>query len=101
MVLTEYDEKGYIAYEKRLSHAEGWTKGVANGEFRKLVQLVCKKLSKGKAPTQIAEDLEEDILTVAEICDAAVPFAPDYDCDKIVIAIKGDESQEQDDDFLF
>lgn len=97
VVLTEYDEKGYIAYEKRLSHA----KGVEDGEFRKLVQQVCKKLSKGKTPAQIAEDLEEDIHTVAEICDAAVPFAPDYDCDKIVIAIKGDESQEQDDDFLF
>lgn len=95
VVLTEYDEKGYIEYEKKLSHEEG----LADGEIKKLVQIICKKLSKGKSPAQIAEDLEEDLDTVTEICDAAGNFAPDYDCDKVFASIKGDEAQ--DDDILY
>ncbi|MDO4333268.1 MAG: hypothetical protein Q4C58_11390 [Eubacteriales bacterium] len=79
VVLTEYDEKGYIEYEKQLSREEG--------ELSKLVQLVCKKLSKGKSPVQIAEDLEENLKTVTRICDVACPFAPNYDCDQIVSKI--------------
>lgn len=92
VVLTEYDEKGYIAYEKKLSRE----KGIAEGEFRKLVQLVCKKLSKGKTPAQIAADLEEDIKTVDNICNIAGHFAPDYSCDKIVGWIKEQNGQEPD-----
>lgn len=97
VVLTEYNEKGYIAYEKKLSHKEGWTKGFADGEFKKLVQQVCKKLSKGKTPAQIAEDLEEDLDAITEICNTARTFAPDYDPDQIFTAIRGDDTQDEDD----
>lgn len=83
VVLTEYDEKGYIAYEKKLSREEGRQEGIAAGEFRKLIQQVCKKLSKGKSADQIAAELEEEPHTIRQICDAAALFAPDYDCDKI------------------
>lgn len=87
VVLTEYDEKGYIAYEKRLSHEEGLLEGRAEGELRKLVQQICKKLSKGKNAEQIAEELEEDLSKVSDICTVAGHFAPDYDCDRIVSRI--------------
>lgn len=83
VVLTEYDEKGYIAYEKKLSHEEG----LAEGELRKLVQQICKKLSKGKNPLQISEDLEEDLNIISKICNIASYFAPNYDCDQIVSKI--------------
>lgn len=42
MVLTEYDGKGYIAYEKKLSHDqgkdEGLKEGLVEGQFRKLIR---------------------------------------------------------------
>lgn len=79
VVLTEYDEKGYIEYEKQLSREEG--------ELRKLVQQICKKLSKGKNPLQISEDLEEDLNIISKICNIASYFAPNYDCDQIVSKI--------------
>lgn len=92
MVLTEYDEKGYIAYKKKLIREEGWNEGLSEGELRKLVQLICKKLSKGKAPVQIAEDLEEDLKTVTQICDAAGHFAPDHDCVRIIDRIRAQKT---------
>lgn len=92
VVLTEYDEKGYIAYEKKLSreegHKEGRREGLAEGELKKLVELVCKKLAKGKNVEQIAEELEEKTETIAGIREAADNFAPDYDCNKVVAWIK-------------
>lgn len=99
VVLTEYDEKGYIAYEKKLSHDqgkdEGLKEGLAEGQFRKLVQMICKKLSKNKTPAQIAEDLEEDIETINAICNIARQFSPDYDADKITEWIKNTESSDK------
>lgn len=62
--------------------------GKADGEKRKLIQQVCKKLAKGKALTAIADDLEEDISVIEEIYTATVPFAPDYDLDLIYEHLK-------------
>ena len=47
------------------------------------IELVCKKLSKGKSPKAIAEELEEDLSVIEVSCRAAQPFAPDYDVDAI------------------
>lgn len=49
------------------------------GKYYKLIELICKKLKRGKSPEEIAEDLEEDLETVQNICDAAVLYEPDYD----------------------
>lgn len=62
---------------------DGIQKGLIKGENRKLIQMVCKKLGKGKAPEMIASDLEEDIAVITQICDTAKLFEPDYDCDRI------------------
>lgn len=56
--------------------------------MKKLIELVCKKLSKGKSPQTIAEDLEEDPTVIEKICKAAEPFAPDYDVDAIYEAMQ-------------
>ncbi|MBO4976905.1 MAG: hypothetical protein J6C54_04060 [Lachnospiraceae bacterium] len=61
----------------------GEARGEARGEEKKLIRQVCKKLSKGKAPDVIAEELEEDLAVIAKICEAASEFAPEYDCDKV------------------
>ena len=57
--------------------------GRTEGKNEKLIEQVCKKLSKGKSPQTIAEDLEEDPTVIEKICKAAEPFAPDYDVDAI------------------
>ena len=68
--------------------AEGLTEGENNGRTKKLIELVCKKLSKGKSPQIIAEELEEDPDVIEEICRAAEPFAPDYDVEAIYEAMQ-------------
>lgn len=57
--------------------------GRIEGLNKKLIQLTCKKISKGKTPEEIADDLEENLEQIERICDAAKEYAPDYDCDKI------------------
>ena len=54
------------------------------GENKKLVDLVCRKLAKGKSPEAIAESLEEAPDAVQRICDVAAKYAPDYDTEKIL-----------------
>lgn len=58
-------------------------RGIAEGESKKLIQQVCKKLQKGKTPEAIADDLEEDISIISEICKTAGRFAPNYDYNAI------------------
>lgn len=64
----------------RDSRKEGRAEGKAEGK----IDLVCRKLAKGKTPEAIAEDMEEDISEVKRICDAAAKYAPDYDIEKIL-----------------
>lgn len=67
----------------RAGERSGEARGEARGENRKLVELSCRKLRKGKAPEVIAQELEEEMGLIQEICQAASGFAPDYDCDKV------------------
>ncbi len=67
----------------RAGERSGEARGEARGENRKLVELSCRKLRKGKAPEVIAQELEEELGLIQEICQAASGFAPDYDCDKV------------------
>lgn len=62
---------------------QGIEQGRVQGEKRKLIELVCKKLRKGKSFESIAEELEEEKEIIQNICEAAVLFAPDYECDKV------------------
>lgn len=64
-------------------HAEGHAEGLTEGEEKKLIELVCKKIRKGKNAEEIAEILEEETAVISRIYDVAVKFSPEYDCDKI------------------
>ncbi len=68
---------------------EGLEEGIEKGSLVKLIELICRKLVKGKDVWQIAEELEEDISTVTEICQGAKLYAPDYDSGKIYEFLKG------------
>jgi len=63
--------------------AEGRAEGRAEGESIKLIQMVCKKLQKGKEEKVIADELEENATVIRQIYKAAKPFAPDYDWQKV------------------
>jgi len=62
--------------------AQGEARGITAGERMHLIRLVCKKLAKGKTTEAIANELEEDIETIAGICKAA-ESAAGHDCRQI------------------
>ncbi|MBO5055364.1 MAG: hypothetical protein J6C64_03280 [Lachnospiraceae bacterium] len=68
---------------------DGLEKGLEKGKSFSLINLVCRKLQKGKTSEQIAEDLDEDLSVVMPICEAARQCAPEYDSEKIYNLLKG------------
>ena len=76
------EKSGFIKGEE-----SGFIKGEESGMLTKLISQIIRKLQKGKSPEQIAEELEEDIDLVREICKCAASFAPKYDVGKICEAM--------------
>ena len=58
---------------------EGFAEGLTKGEQLALTRQVCRKLQKQKSPEDIAEDLDESLEKIQQICDIAKEYAPDYD----------------------
>ena len=75
-------DDGVKAGEK-IGISKGISQGIERGAKRKLVELICKKLKKGKSPEEIAEDLEEELDVVREICLVAAPCGPAYEWKKV------------------
>lgn len=76
---------GVIDYEKRDSYEAGH----AAGHTEKLIELVCRKIARGKNVSQIADELEEDASTIQKIYDTATAFAPNFDITEIYKKIYG------------
>ena len=57
-------------------------RGEKNGQLQNMISLIVRKLRKGKSVEQIADELEEDMATIAPICKVAEEFAPEYDEEK-------------------
>ncbi len=57
--------------------------GIDQGATQKLIEMVCKKLRKGKSVVCIAEEVEEAYDTISQICDIAAKYAPDYNENEI------------------
>ena len=55
-------DDGFRAGEKQ-GEKRGEERGEARGESRKLIELSCRKLRKGKSPEMIAQELEAMSLT--------------------------------------
>lgn len=58
--------------------------GKAEGRIERDIELICRKLVKGKNPETIAEELEDSLDTVQRICDIAQKYAPNYDVESIL-----------------
>ena len=108
MCIFEYDEEetlrqlGQQSYEEGVAagieqgRTEGVTVGIERGreegrlvgEEQLLFRQICTKLKKGKTPEVIAEELEEDVSRVEQICEKAKSFAPEYDWKKVYEQMK-------------
>ena len=66
--------------------------GLTEGDEKRLIRQICKKLRKGTDPAQIAVELEEEEATIRLICDVAERFAPEYEEDKIYNALHKDKA---------
>lgn len=88
MLKIEYDEAKTMAHIREDSYEEGEQAGVEKGTEIKLIEMVCRKLSKNKSVEQIADELEENIDNIRSICEVAQKFAPEYDKEKIYESIK-------------
>lgn len=77
----EWEEVKVNIYQ--LGIVNGEKKGITQGEERKLIEMVCKKLRKEKTPDIIADELEEELEIIQSICKVAVTFAPEYKCSDV------------------
>lgn len=66
----------------------GISQGINRGKYEKLVEQVCKKLKKGYNVKQIADMLEEEEVTIQQICEVAEKYAPEYDVKTILKELK-------------
>lgn len=92
--LEGFIEEGRIEGRKegrQEGRQEGWKEGRQEGSQTKLIDLVCRKLRKGKDAIEIADALEEELPVVERICKAARELGTDCDVQKIYQKIYGME----------
>lgn len=63
---------------------QGIEQGVDIGEKRKLINIISKKIAKGKSITEIADMLEENEEEIQQLYNIVVKYAPDFEIDKIM-----------------
>ena len=71
----DYDEEGRMRVERE--------EGREEGDIRRLLTLITKKVLKRMDINTIASELEEEPETIKPLYDAVIAAAPDYDIDKI------------------
>lgn len=79
MIYTQFnmDDALEVRYE------EGFEDGAEKGDMLRLIKMVYRKLQKGKAPSVIAEELEEELAVIEKICKVVNACGADGDMDKI------------------
>lgn len=79
------ENKGDIAMCEILDYFEnkGKLEGQTEGERKKLISLVCKKVSKGKTLSIIADELEETEDNISPIYEIVKSHAPEFDIETI------------------
>jgi hypothetical protein len=68
-----------------------YDQGKAEGSELKLIQMVCRKMEKGKTIAIIAEELEEKEDEIKKIYDIALKCAPNYDSEQIYAELNKDK----------
>ena len=80
-LLYEARQKAINDYNTQMY--SNWHNGYSEGEEKKLIELICKKMKKNCSAEEIADLLEEDKAKVETIYNTALDFAPDYNIEKI------------------
>lgn len=57
--------------------------GFIKGYKRRLIDMICRKLRKGKEAAEIAEELDEEFEKINAICNIAAKYAPAFDDKKV------------------
>ncbi len=70
---------------------QGKAEGKAEGSELKLIQMICRKMEKGKTIAIIAEELEEKEDEIKKIYDIALKYAPNYDSEQIYAELNKDK----------
>lgn len=88
VAMARHNRKWRVEYMKTFVHdidvrREGRMEGIELGESLTKISLVCKKLRKGKSVEMIADEMEENVSKIADMCDIASEYAPGYDEDKV------------------
>lgn len=96
MSIYEYDEKLHEKTMMEIGREEGFSgghaSGLAEGDTRRLLLQIIKKIKKSKSAAQIADELEEDITVIQPLYDIALQFAPEYNIDVILTALLTNKS---------
>lgn len=88
-LLYEARQKAINDYNTQMY--SNWHDGYSEGEEKKLIELICKKMKKNCSAEEIADLLEEDRAKVETIYNTALDFAPDYNIEKIWNKLGGAE----------
>ena len=80
MSLFEYDEKKH----ERTMLEIGREEGREDGDIRRLLSLIRKKVQKGKSIDQIADELEEAVEIIQPLYEIVLRYAPDYNISDIL-----------------
>ena len=88
-IQIKVDEEGKVKMSRatEVLIERGMEKGKKEGENKHLIELICKKLAKGKSVEVIADEVEESADKVQKICDVIGEISQDYDVDKIYEAM--------------
>ena len=71
----------------------GIQRGLEQGEQKKIVSQVCKKMAKGYTVEKIADMLEEEPSVIQTIYDIAKPYQPEYDIEQIYRNLIADKNK--------
>ena len=88
-LLYEARQKALNDYNTQMY--SNWHDGYSEGEEKKLIELICKKMKKNCSAEEIADLLEEDKAKVETIYNTALDFAPDYNIERIWKKLGGAE----------
>ena len=75
----DYDEEGRMRVERE--------EGREEGDIRRLITQITKKVQKGMDIDTIASELEEETETIKPLYNIVIATAPDYDIDKILKSV--------------
>ena len=79
MSVYDYDEEGRMRVERE--------EGREEGDIRRLITQITKKVQKGMDIDTIASELEEETETIKPLYNIVIATAPDYDIDKILKSV--------------